>query len=54
MLNDCQGRGEALVEKQAVNCTAAALHWGDWQGEIDLRASEQGWASFPLFCGCRN
>lgn len=42
VVNDCQGRGEALVELQTLNSTAAALHLGDWQGKIDLRASKQG------------
>lgn len=49
MVNDCQGRGEALVELQTLNSTAAALHQGDWQGKIDLRASKQGCGPrFPL------
>lgn len=42
MVNDCQGRGETFVVMQAVNSTAAAPHWRDWQGEIDLRSSKQG------------
>lgn len=42
VVNDCQGRGEVLVELQALNSTAAGLHRGDWQGKIDLRASKQG------------
>lgn len=40
VVNDCQDRGEVLVELQALNSTAAARHRGDWQGKIDLRASK--------------